>query len=49
MIQKQILQNIKALKLRLNGIVKTEINNENAINIMKFKLYTYAFKPCIKL
>lgn len=42
-------ENIKELKLWLNQTVKTEINNENIINIVKSEFYINTFKACFKL
>ena len=42
-------QNIKELKIWLNQTVKTEINNENIINIVKSEFYINTFKACFKL
>ncbi|WP_240491784.1 transposase [Flavivirga aquatica] len=41
--------NIKELKLWLNKTVKTEINNENIISIVKSEFYINTFKDCFKL
>lgn len=42
-------ENIYELKLWLNQTVKTEINNENIINIVKSEFYINTFKACFKL
>ena len=40
---------IKELKTWLNQIVKTEINNQNVINIVKSDFYINMFKACFNL
>lgn len=42
-------ENINELKLWLNQTVKTEINNENIITIVKSQFYTKIFKACFNL